>query len=129
MLYDPLNDALVLIKNAERVGKSHCIVKPASKLIGRVLQVMKEYKYIEDYEFVEDGKGGVFKVNLNGNINNCGVIKPRFSVKKVEFEKWESRYLPGQDFGVLVLTTPKGVISHYKAKELNTGGKLLAYIF
>lgn len=129
MLHDPLNDALVLIKNAERVGKSHCIVKPGSKLIGRVLQIMKEYKYIEDYEFVEDSKGGVFKVNLNGNINNCGVIKPRFSVKKVEFEKWESRYLPGQDFGVLILTTTKGVISHYKAKELNTGGKLLAYIF
>ncbi|HOQ26583.1 MAG TPA: 30S ribosomal protein S8, partial [Methanomassiliicoccaceae archaeon] len=37
--------------------------------------------------------------------------------------------LPAQDFGVLILTTTAGVISHAKAKELGIGGKLLAYVY
>ena len=63
------------------------------------------------------------------DLNNCGVIKPRYSVQKTELEKWESRYLPAQDFGVLILTTTAGVVSHMKAKELGVGGKLLAYVY
>jgi small subunit ribosomal protein S8 len=50
-------------------------------------------------------------------------------VQKTELEKWESRYLPAQDFGVLILTTTAGVVSHMKAKELGVGGKLLAYVY
>lgn len=129
MLHDPLNDAMVLIKNAERSGKSECIVKPSSKLIAKVLSVMEEHRYIREFEFLEDGKAGMFRVRLSGTINNCGVIKPRYSVRRAELEKFESRYLPAQDFGVLILTTTKGVISHLKAKEIGVGGKLLAYVY
>jgi small subunit ribosomal protein S8 len=60
---------------------------------------------------------------------NSGVIKPRYSVKKTDLEKFEARYLPAQDFGVIILTTTAGVISHAKAKELGVGGKLLAYVY
>ncbi|MCD6383126.1 MAG: 30S ribosomal protein S8 [Thermoplasmata archaeon] len=129
MQMDPLADALSQLKNAERAGKKVCYIKPASKLIGRVLKVFQDYGYIEQFEFIEDGRAGVFKVMLNGNINNCGVIKPRYAVKIKEIEKWEKRYLPAQNFGVLVLTTTRGIISNNKARELNTGGKLLAYVY
>jgi small subunit ribosomal protein S8 len=129
MQNDPLNDAMSMIKNAAVVGKNECTIKPSSKLIGRVLKVMQESGYIDQFEFVEDGKAGVFKVMLEGRINNCGVIKPRYSVQKTELEKWESRYLPAQEFGVLILTTTAGVVSHMKAKELGVGGKLLAYVY
>lgn len=129
MQNDPLSDALVAMKNAERAGKSACDVRPASKLLGRVLKVMQEAGYIGPYEFVDDGRGGVFRVRLTGHINECGVIKPRYSVQRTEFEKWESRYLPGRDFGTLILSTTQGVVSHAQAKELNTGGKLLAYVY
>lgn len=129
MLHDPLNDALVNMKNAELKGKRECILKPSSKLIARVLSVMQEYNYIDQFEFMEDGKSGMFKVSLNGKINNCGVVKPRYSIKRTELEKFEARYLPAQDFGVLILTTTKGVMSHSKAKELGVGGKLLAYVY
>ncbi|MBI4394535.1 MAG: 30S ribosomal protein S8 [Euryarchaeota archaeon] len=128
-LNDPLADALTLIKNAERVGKMECEVRPASKLIGRVLKVMNESGFIGTFEFVDDEKSGIFKVNLIGHINDCGVIKPRFSVKRTEFEKWEARYLPARNFGALILSTTAGVMSHYNAKEQNTGGKLLAYVY
>ncbi|MCX9013548.1 MAG: 30S ribosomal protein S8 [Candidatus Methanoperedens sp.] len=129
MLLDPLADALSTIKNAESVGKSECSTKPASKLIGSVLGVMKDRGYIGEFEFFEDGKAGEFKVELVGKINKCGVIKPRQAVKTTEFEKWEKRYLPAHDFGALILTTPKGVMTHYEARENGLGGQLLAYVY
>lgn len=128
MAQDLLNDALVTIKNATYTGKQECEVK-ASKLIGRVLEVMRENGYIAEFEYIADQRGGIFKIKLSGAINNCGVIKPRFAVKKTNFEKFESRYLPGQDFGALILTTTQGVLAHSKAKELGIGGKLLAYVY
>src|SRR3970040_2613747 len=129
MLLDPLNDAMASIKNAETAGKGDCHVRPASKLIGHVLTVMKEAGYITDFERIEDGRGGVFQVHLKGTINDCGVIKPRFSVRRTDLDKWEARYLPAQDFGVLILTTTAGVVGHAKAKELGVGGKLLASVY
>ena len=129
MQSDPLNDAMSTIKNAANVGKSECTIRPSSKLIGRVLKVMQEYGYINQFEFIEDGKAGMFKVRIQGRINDCGVIKPRYSVHRNDLEKFESRYLPAQDFGVLILTTTEGVISHARAKELGVGGKLLAFVY
>ncbi|PXF53056.1 MAG: 30S ribosomal protein S8 [Candidatus Methanophagaceae archaeon] len=128
-LNDPLADALSHIKNTERVGKMECSIKPASKLIGNVLGVMKEGGYIEEFEYIEDGKGGVFKVKLRGRINNCNAIKPRFFVRVREYEKWEKRFLPARDFGMLIVTTSKGVMSHNKAIEEGLGGQLLAFVY
>jgi small subunit ribosomal protein S8 len=129
MQHDPLADALSKLKNAERSGKLECVISPASKLIGQVLKVMQEHEYVEEFEYIEDGRAGRYKVKLLGHINNCGVIKPRYAVKYRNLEKYESRYLPARDFGVLILTTAKGVMSHYDAKSQNTGGKLLAYVY
>ena len=52
-----------------------------------------------------------------------------FSVQRSEYEKWESRYLPAQDFGLLIMSTNQGVMNHYEAKKERIGGRLLAYIF
>ena len=129
MLNDPLAAALAKIINAERVGKREVVIRPATKMIKKVLTIMNDNGYLGNYEEVEDGKGGELKVNLLGAINKCGVIKPRFSSKKTEFEKWEKRYLPGKDFGIIVISTPKGIMTHSEAKENESGGKLLAYCY
>ena len=129
MLNDPLADALSSIKNAGRVGKSNCIVKPASKLIGRVLRVLQEQGRIGQFEHIEDGKAGQFKVHLVGKINACGVIKPRYAIKHDELERYETRYLPAHDFGSLILTTTDGVLTNKEAREKGIGGKLLAYVY
>ncbi|KAF5411229.1 MAG: 30S ribosomal protein S8 [Candidatus Methanogasteraceae archaeon] len=129
VLLDPLADALSTIKNAESTGKSECVIRPASKLIGNVLSVMQSQGYIEDYEFIEDGKAGVFKIGLRGRINNCRVIKPRIATGVVDFEKWEKRFLPARNFGALIMTTSDGVLSHYDAREKKVGGQLLAYVY
>lgn len=128
-LNDLLADALSHIKNTERVGKMECVIKPASKLIGNVLGVMQEGGYIKEFGFEEDGKSGIFQVKLGGKINDCNAIKPRFYVRVNEYERWEKRLLPARDFGMLVVTTSKGVMSHAKAIENGVGGQLLAFVY
>lgn len=129
MLNDPLANALSAMKNAEIKGKGTCIIQPSSKLIGGVLDLLKKKGYIGNFEYIDDGKTGIFQVQLTGNINNCGVIKPRYPIKRDELDEWESRYLPAQHFGLLILTTTKGIVSQDEARKNGIGGKLLAYVY
>ncbi|MEL9915031.1 MAG: 30S ribosomal protein S8 [Thermoplasmatales archaeon] len=125
---DTLNEALVAIRNASKLGREEVDVK-ASNLVGRVLKIFQKYGYIEEFEYEENGRGGLFHVRISKTINNCGVIKPRFSIKKDEMEKWESRYLPAQDIGILVITTTAGVVSNSEAKKKGIGGRALAFVY
>ena len=129
MLNDPLANALSIIKNAELKGKNNCSIQPSSKLIGGILTLLKQKGYIGEFEYLDDGKAGIFQVKLTGNINNCGVIKPRYPIKGDEMDKWEARYLPAQNFGLLILTTTKGILSQDEARKNGIGGKLLAYVY
>jgi small subunit ribosomal protein S8 len=126
---DPLANALSGLDNAEGVGHLEYTVQPASDLIGNVLEVLYERGYIDGFEYVEDGKAGEFEVELTGAINECGAIKPRYSVGAEEFEDWEKRYLPAQNYGALVVTTSRGVMSHAEAREAGIGGQLIAYVY
>ncbi|KHO46814.1 MAG: small subunit ribosomal protein S8 [archaeon GW2011_AR3] len=129
MLNDPLANAMSKILNAENIGMRECQTKPNSKVVKEVLKVMQDNLYIGGYEEADDGRGGIIRINLLGNINKCGVIKPRFSVKMQDFEKYEKRFLPAKDFGIIIMTTPQGIMTHIEAKKKSTGGKLLAYCY
>jgi small subunit ribosomal protein S8 len=126
---DTLANALSTLKNHEALGKTKCEIKPASKMIGSMLKIMQREGFIGDYEFIDDGKSGIYEIALLGKINNCRVIKPRYSVAYNDFTRWEKRYLPAKDFGVLIVSTPHGIVTHHEAKQLHTGGKLLAFIY
>lgn len=128
-LVDPLADSLVNIKNSEHAAKKECILRPASKLLGEILRVMQRKHYVGTYEHVDDGREGIYKIALIGKINECKAVKPRYAVKKNGFEKYEKRYLPSRDIGVLIVSTPKGVLTHEDAKALGIGGRLLAYVY
>ena len=129
MQFDPLNDALAKLYNAEQAGKFDVQLSPASKLLGSVLQIMQTSGYVGEIQRNDDGRGGSFNVRLRGAINQCGVVKPRYLVRRQEFDKWEGRFLPAQDFGLLILTTNSGIMHHKDAKENRIGGKLLAYVY
>lgn len=129
MEHDLLARALSAIKNAEARGKSKVIVRPVSKLLKTILNLLKKESYIKDFKFIEDNKGGIFEIELAGIINKIGVIKPRFSVKLDGYEKFEERYLPAKDFGRIIVSTPKGVMTHIEAKQKKLGGVLLAYVY
>jgi len=126
---DTLSNALSGLDNAESVGHLTHTVQPASNEIGNVLEVFYDNGYIDGFEFVDDGKAGTFEIELKGAINNCGSVKPRYSVKADEFEKWEKRFLPARDYGALVVTTSHGVMSHYEAREAGVGGQVIAYVY
>ena len=126
---DPLANALSGLDNAESVGHLEYTVQPASNLIGSVLEVFYERGYVDGFEYAEDGKAGEFEVELTGAINACGAIKPRYAVGADGFEDWEKRFLPAQDYGALVVTTSRGVMSHAEAREQGVGGQLIAYVY
>ncbi len=128
-LNDPLSNVLSQINNAEAKGFRECIITPTSKLILAVLSIMRDNSYIGSFDVLSKSRGGQVKVNLIGNINRCGVVKPRFSFTKEEIEIFERRYLPAKDFGFFVVTTSKGVMTHNDALKKGIGGKLLAYCY
>lgn len=129
MTNDPLADALNTIKTHCRVGQRECTIRPANRLIREVLALLQAHNYIGEFEFVDDGKSGEFRIKELGMINDCGVIKPRFSVKKHEWAKWEQRFIPSRDFGLLIVSTPQGLLTNTEAKKRGIGGKLIAYVY
>ena len=93
------------------------------------LMIFQKNNYIGEFEMIEDGKGNKFKIQLFGKINNCGSIRPRFSTKADESEKWERRFLPATEIGLLIVSTSQGMLTFKEAKEKGIGGKLLAFIY
>ena len=126
---DPLANALSSILNDEKIGKHESMASPSSKIIKKVLEVIKDNGYIGDFEEIKNGRGDFIKINLLGNINKCGVIKPRYSIKNDQFEKFEKRYLLARGMGILVLSTPAGIMSHNDAKKKQIRGRLLSYCY
>ncbi|HLD42859.1 MAG TPA: 30S ribosomal protein S8 [Candidatus Nanoarchaeia archaeon] len=129
VLNDPVSNALSKIMNAEKATKRDCVVKPFSKTLKEVLRIMNERMYIGGITEHQDGKGNFLKVDLIGRINGCNAIKPRHSVKKGQFEKFEKRYLPAREFGMLVVSTSQGIMAHEDAKKKRIGGRLIAYVY
>ncbi len=128
-LLDPLSNAMVALQNAESRNLKTCRIWPASNLIGKTLQVLQKNGYIGEFEFIDDGKAGMFSVQLLGRINKSRAVKPRYKVELREFSEWEERLLPAYNVGIIIVSNPKGVMSHREAIEKNEGGRLLAYVY
>lgn len=124
MRHDVLADVFSILKNTEEYGKKEAIV-PFSSLAENVLKMMQEHQYIGTFS----RKDRKISVQLIGRINKCNVIRPRFSVKSGEFIKWEKRFLPANNIGILILSTTKGVMDHQQAKKDRLGGQLLGYVY
>ncbi len=132
VMMDTLSNALTTLKNSEVRGKGEAVIAPASKLVAMVLRVMQRYGYVGEFEYIDDGRSGKIKVQLLGRINDAGVVKPRTSVKYAELRSlpvWLMKLLPSRDIGLLILSTPQGVISHKDALERKVGGVILAYVY
>ena len=125
---DHLADALNTIKTHEIVGQDKCTVK-ATKLVGHVLDVLKKHNYLKEYNRVEGGKGSYFEVELEGKINDCGVIKPRIPVRRHDWNKTEETFIPAYNVGLLIVSTPFGIMTNADARANHTGGRLIAYVY
>jgi len=125
---DHLADALNTLKTHEIVGQGKCTVK-ATKLIEEVLKLLSEHKYLKGYSLVENGRGGLYEVTLDGRINDCGVIKPRMPVKRSEWAEREQQFIPAFGVGLLIVSTPQGVMTNAEAEKRRIGGRLIAYVY
>ncbi|MGB9703144.1 MAG: 30S ribosomal protein S8 [Candidatus Micrarchaeia archaeon] len=130
-MVDHLANALNTIKNNEIKGNAECVIRPSTKIIKNVLKVLKENGYIEDFIEVQTEIANLkeIKVKLCGKINECKAIKPRASITYKELQKYEERYIPSRDVGLLIISTPKGLVTNKQARELKTGGVLIAYVY
>ncbi|KAK9475065.1 40S ribosomal protein uS8 [Dipodascopsis tothii] len=124
-----LSDALNAINNAEKTGKRQVMIRPSSKVIVKFLTVMQKHGYIDEFEEVDDHRSGKIVVQLNGRLNKCGVISPRYNVRLAEIEKWVTNLLPSRQFGFIILTTSAGILDHEEARRKHVSGKILGFVY
>jgi small subunit ribosomal protein S8 len=127
-LNDPISNALNNINNAENVAKKICTLNH-SKLIENILDVLKQERYINKYKVSDKLPHKKVVVYLDGRINKCRAIKPRFAVKHDDFEKFEKSFLISRDIGILIVSTTDGLMTHKLAKQKGLGGRLIAYVY
>ena len=104
-------------------------MRPISKVVVKFLLKMQQRGYINDFEVIDDARNGKIVVELNGRLNKCGVISPRFPLSIKKFENFVSQILPSRQFGYVILTTNKGVLDHMEAREAGIGGKVLGFFY
>jgi small subunit ribosomal protein S8 len=125
---DLLADALNKIKVYENTGRAECTVQ-STRLVKNVLATLKSNGYVTEIEEFTEGKFKRLRVTLSNKINDIGVVKPRHAVTVDEYQKYETRYIPSRDFGMLIVSTPSGIMSNKDAKEKHSGGRLIAYVY
>jgi len=123
MSQDVVSDTMNRIMNAKKASKSYIVTMKYSKLLLKILDVMKQYGYI-DYTLNE----GNLRIEMK-ELTTCNSIKPRFTVNKNNIEKYIRRFLPARDFGYVIISTSKGLMTHIDAKENKIGGSLIAYFY
>lgn len=128
---DPLGDMLARIRNGQMAHKP-VIDCPHSNLRANVCAVLKEEGYIRDYKIVDAGTGKkMLKIELKYT-EGRGVIQQLDRVSKPGRRVYSSvgnfpRFYNG--LGILVVSTPNGVMADYKARAANVGGEILCQVF
>jgi small subunit ribosomal protein S8 len=128
IMVDRFAEAINTIKNNEYIGREECVVY-STKLVKRLIDIMRENGYVDGYEEFDDRHAKRIRIRLSKRINNIGVVKPRHAIKRSTIIDYEQRYIPSKDFGILVISTPSGIITNREARERGTGGRLLAYMY
>jgi len=128
---DPLGDMLTRIRNAQMRGKSK-VVSPASKLRGRVLDVLQTEGFIRGYSQTDyDGGKSEFEIELKYHEGDP-VIQEIARVSKPGRRVYSSaKDMPTvhNGLGISILSTPKGVMSDTLARDENVGGEVLCRVF
>ena len=131
VMTDPIADMLTRIRNANQM-KHLTVLVPASKIKLEILNVIKNEGYIEDVEFVEDGKQGEIKVTLKYTEKKERVIKGITRISKPGLRVYaKSTEMPKvwNGLGVAVVSTSNGVMTDREARQQHLGGEVIAYIW
>lgn len=127
---DPLGDMLTRIRNAQMRGMS-TVVTPASKLRGRVLEVLLSEGYIRGYTEIEKDGHKNLEIELK-YYEGQPVISEIKRVSKPGRRVYSSVSdipLVRNGLGISILSTSKGVVSDNVARTENVGGEVLCRVF
>ena len=129
-LSDPISNCLTNIRNAIQARKETVDI-PASKLIGKILEIFKNDGYIEDFRLMKSNVQGSFKVYLKYQAKKSAIVGlKRISRPGIRIYKTRDtlpRVLNGM--GTAVLSTSRGVINDREARKMKVGGEILCYIW
>ncbi len=128
---DPIADLLTRIRNAFRVEKRWVDV-PSSQMKKRIIYILKEESYIEDFIFIKDGNKETIRIFLKYDYQGKPVIDGIVRISKPGCRVYvNSNQIPRvlDGLGIAILSTSKGVISNKTAKNLNIGGEHLCNVW
>lgn len=130
-LNDPLSDLIARIKNAAERKKSK-VSTPASKMRGRVLDVLQDEGYIRGYALVEEpGQHPVFEIELkyfDGRPVIAEISRVSTPGRRVYSSIRDLKPIKN-GLGISILSTPKGVMSDNAARVENVGGEVLCRVY
>lgn len=128
---DPIADMLTRIRNAN-VAYHEQVDVPASKIKEQIARVLKREGFVKDFQVINTGAQGVIRLFLKYGTNRERVISglKRISTPglRVYVGKHEIPRIFG-GLGVVILSTPRGVVTGKQAKKLDVGGEVLAYVW
>ncbi len=131
---DPVADMLTRIRNGLK-ARFEKVDIPTSTLKVEIARILKEEGYINDYKVkktTDYNKQGVLRIYLKYDGDKNSIIS---GIKRVSkpglriYSKKDSIPRVMDGLGIAILTTPKGVLTDKKAKEFNTGGEVLCYVW
>lgn len=124
-----VSNLFTTLYNNEARRKKECLVSPSSKFASEILRVLQKYRFIGEFEQIDDNRMGKFRIQLLAKINKCGIITPRYNLKKDDYLNWERQFLPAYNVGLLLVSTSKGIMSHHDAQIQGLGGVLIGYVY
>ena len=128
---DPIADMLTRIRNANS-AKHDSVDVPASNMKKAIAEILLEEGYIKSYQIVDDGTQGIIRIALKYNADKGKVIQGLRRVSKPGLRVYAGadelpRVLKG--LGIAIISTSKGVMTDKKARSLNIGGEVLAFVW
>ncbi len=128
---DTIADLLTRIRNAN-TAKHATVDVPASNVKKAIAQILVDEGYVKDFKVIEDGKQGVIRITLKYGDNKSPVITGLRRVSKPGLRIYSScADMPKvrKGLGIAIVSTSKGIVTDKKARELNVGGEVLAYVW
>lgn len=128
---DPIADALTVIRNASRAKKEKADV-PFSKLSQEILSILKRGKFIQDFKFMEHKKQGALRVYLKYSKTNTPAITGIKRISRPGLRVYTKKDKLPRVFGgmgIAILSTSRGIVTDAQAREMNTGGEVLCYVW
>ena len=127
---DPISDLLTRIRNGQQVKKASVTI-PSSKMKLAVLKVLKEEGFIRDFSQKDGLKGKIIEISLK-YFHGEPVIKEIVRISKPGLRIYSSvKNMPvyKNNMGVSIISTSKGIMTNFKAKEINIGGEVLCRVY